>query len=72
MSIFIFSRPVHSGKTTELLHWCNQQKNIMGIAMPDINGSRKNKNTHTVLLRGTSVDCDSEYVSVACINAEKK
>ncbi len=41
MSIFIFSRPVHSGKTTELLLWCNQQQNIAGIAMPDINGSRK-------------------------------
>ncbi len=41
MSIYIFSRPVHSGKTTELLKWCNQQKNIAGILMPDINGSRK-------------------------------
>ena len=41
MSIYIFSRPVHSGKTTELLQWCNQQKNIAGILMPDINGSRK-------------------------------
>lgn len=41
MSIIIFSRPVHSGKTTELLQWCNQQKNIAGIAMPDINGCRK-------------------------------
>lgn len=41
MSIIIFSRPVHSGKTTELRHWCNQQENIYGILMPDINGSRK-------------------------------
>lgn len=41
MSIYIFSRPVHSGKTTELLQWCRQQKNIAGILMPDINGSRK-------------------------------
>jgi nucleoside-triphosphatase len=41
MSIYIFSRPVHSGKTTELLQWCRQQKNISGILMPDINGSRK-------------------------------
>ena len=41
MSIYIFSRPVHSGKTTELLQWCNKQKNIAGILMPDINGSRK-------------------------------
>lgn len=41
MSIYIFSGPVHSGKTTELFQWCNQQKKITGILMPDINGSRK-------------------------------
>jgi nucleoside-triphosphatase len=41
VSIYIFSRPVHSGKTTELLQWCNQQKNIAGILMPDIDNSRK-------------------------------
>ena len=47
MSIYIFSRPIHSGKTTELLNWCTQQKNIMGIAMPDINGSRKILDLHS-------------------------
>ena len=47
MSIFIFSRPVHSGKTSELLRWCNQQQNISGILMPDINGSRKILDLHT-------------------------
>jgi nucleoside-triphosphatase THEP1 len=47
MSIYIFSRPIHSGKTTELLQWCNQQKNIGGILMPDINGSRKILDLHT-------------------------
>ncbi len=41
MSIIIFSRPIHSGKTTELLQWCNQQKNVCGILMPDVNGIRK-------------------------------
>lgn len=41
MSIYIFSRPIHSGKTTELLLWCNRQQNIAGILMPDIDGSRK-------------------------------
>jgi nucleoside-triphosphatase THEP1 len=41
MSIYILSRPIHSGKTTELLQWSNRQKNILGILMPDINGSRK-------------------------------
>jgi len=41
MSIYIFSRPIHSGKTTELLRWCNRQKSIAGVLMPDIDGSRK-------------------------------
>jgi nucleoside-triphosphatase THEP1 len=41
MSIYIFSRPIHSGKTTALLQWSNHQINISGILMPDINGSRK-------------------------------
>ena len=47
MSIYIFSRPIHSGKTTELLQWCNLQKNIYGILMPDINGCRKILNIET-------------------------
>lgn len=47
MSIYIFSRPIHSGKTTELLQWCDQQKSIAGILMPDINGSRKILDLHT-------------------------
>lgn len=48
MSIYIFSRPIHSGKTTELLAWCRQQKNISGILMPDIDGSRKILDLHTM------------------------
>ena len=40
MSIYIFSRPVQSGKTTELMQWCRLQKDIAGILMPDINGCR--------------------------------
>lgn len=47
MSIYIFSGPVHSGKTTELLNWCSKQKDVRGILMPDIEGSRKILNLHT-------------------------
>lgn len=47
MSIYIFCRPVHSGKTTALLEWCNQQENIAGVLMPDINGSRKIFDIHS-------------------------
>ena len=41
MSIYIFCRPIHSGKTTALLEWCERQENMAGVLMPDINGSRK-------------------------------
>ena len=41
MGICIFSRPIHSGKTTALHSWCKRQENIAGILMPDINGCRK-------------------------------
>jgi len=47
MSIYIFSRAIHSGKTTELQQWCNEQENIRGVLMPDINGSRKILDLHT-------------------------
>lgn len=47
MSIILFSRPIHSGKTTRLMQWCSRQKNIHGILMPDINGSRKILNLQT-------------------------
>lgn len=40
MSIVIFSKPVHSGKTTTLLAWSKRQHNIAGILMPDIDGQR--------------------------------
>src|ERR1700712_1499324 len=58
MSIYIFSRPVHSGKTTALLQWCNLQKNILGILMPDINGSRKILDLNT-----------KEIFDIECIDA---
>jgi len=50
MSIIIFSRPVRSGKTTELMQYCNaiaKTKHAGGILMPDIDGSRKLFNIKT-------------------------
>ena len=41
MSIYVFSRPIQSGKTTDLLNWSNNKNSISGILMPDINGARK-------------------------------
>ncbi len=46
MSIILFSRPVRSGKTTELMLWCDQHKDAQGILMPD-NGNRKIMNVRT-------------------------
>lgn len=60
MSIYIFSRPIHSGKTTALLQWCNLQKNIHGILMPDINGCRKILNIKT-----------KEIFDIECIDPTK-
>lgn len=56
MSIIIFSQPIHSGKTTKLLHWCDQQKNVAGILMPDIDGKRKILNLETKEV--FAVECD--------------
>jgi len=47
MSIYIFSRPIRTSKTTELLEWCDRQKNTAGILMPDIDGCRKIFNINT-------------------------
>ena len=41
MSIFIFSQPIHNGKTTALMQWCKKNTNCAGILMPDVDGSRK-------------------------------
>ena len=41
MGIIIFSKPIHSGKTTSLMRWCKDRENIEGVLMPDINGRRK-------------------------------
>ena len=41
MSIYIFSGPIHSGKTTHILKWCRRQESVSGILMPDIDGRRK-------------------------------
>lgn len=65
MNIIIFSRPVHSGKTTDLLQWCKQEKNISGVLMPDIDGKRKILNLETNEIIGiecTDPDIDHEVL----------
>ena len=50
MSIIIFSRPRNSGKTTELISWCNNKENCSGILMPDVNGLRKMYNIQSKIM----------------------
>jgi hypothetical protein len=40
MRLTLFSRPINSGKTTELLSWCGTQEKAGGILMPDRDGKR--------------------------------
>ena len=40
-NIHILSEPVHSGKSTLLMNWCNRQNSVAGVLMPDVDGSRK-------------------------------
>ncbi|GAB4091494.1 hypothetical protein [Flaviaesturariibacter terrae] len=40
MNTIIFSRPVHSGKTTELAAWCAAHPEVRGVLMPDSDGER--------------------------------
>ena len=61
MGIYIFSRPIRSGKTTDLQNWCKLQKNIAGILMPDIAGFRKIINLST-----------DEIFDIECKDADTK
>ncbi|RYY90981.1 MAG: hypothetical protein EOO15_00085 [Chitinophagaceae bacterium] len=40
MNILIFSRPIRSGKTTELATWCSGRAGVQGVLMPDRAGKR--------------------------------
>ena len=47
MNIILFSRPVRSGKTSELMQWCSGRNSVSGILMPDKDGQRKMMNIRT-------------------------
>lgn len=40
-NIYIFSRQIRTGKTTELKEWIESNKNVAGILTPDVDGRRK-------------------------------
>ena len=39
-NIYVLMGPVHTGKTTRLMHWASSQKNIDGIFQPVIDNKR--------------------------------
>jgi nucleoside-triphosphatase THEP1 len=39
-SIFVLSGPVHSGKTTRLIHWAQGRQDVFGILTPVLAGKR--------------------------------
>ncbi|HGY56865.1 MAG TPA: hypothetical protein ENK44_14250 [Caldithrix abyssi] len=45
--IYILSGAVHSGKTTRLLNWANQRKDVYGVLAPIIEERRFLLNIHT-------------------------
>jgi len=38
--IILFSRPIRTGKTTELRDWCRRRPGACGLLMPDLHGTR--------------------------------
>lgn len=61
MSIFIFSKPIRSGKTTELLAWCKAKENCAGILMPDVDGVRKMYDIKACIL--FEAECKGQSIS---------
>jgi len=60
-NIFILSGPTNSGKTSKLLEWCKNRKDVYGILTPKINGKRIFQNVNT----------GEQFEMEACENEEK-
>lgn len=57
MSIIIYSKSIHSGKTQSLLTWCETQTNVSGILMPIVNDKRFFYNIKTKTNFEAEVNC---------------
>lgn len=66
MSIFILSKPIHSGKTTELLEWSKKQKYCSGILMPDVDGVRMMYDINSKIL--FEAECKSKNINNRNLN----
>lgn len=66
-NIYIFSRPVRSGKTTELARWIQDQKAAGGILTPDIDGLR-----HLVdIATGNAIQLETKNIGQSTIEIGK-
>lgn len=39
-SVYLFSAPIRSGKTSALMHWASGREGVAGILCPDVDGRR--------------------------------
>jgi nucleoside-triphosphatase len=76
MSITIFSGPVHSGKTTALMEWVQENNNAKGILMPDINGKRMfydiGNKTFFPAMANPNENAEDEIISVGKYSFSKR
>ena len=69
-NIFLYSGPVHSGKTTLLFQWIARQKNVKGILQPVIDDKRFifHITTRTLKKLETSPEKSEEIVTIGNYN----
>jgi len=69
-NIYVFSRPIRTGKTTELMRWLEGKTNIAGILSPDVDGVRSLLDLHSRELRPleTAPGADAVQVGRFCFS----
>jgi nucleoside-triphosphatase THEP1 len=60
--IYILSGPVQTGKTTRLMEWCSDRKNVFGIATPIVQGLRVFYDLHEKIIFPMETDVDNEDI----------
>jgi len=60
--IYVISGPVQSGKTTKLMEWCSDKKNVFGIATPVVQGVRVFYDLHEKIIFPMEADADDKDI----------
>lgn len=63
-NLFILTGPVHTGKTSRLMHWATRKKNIDGIFQPVIDGKRFIYHIASRILRLLETDAKGEVTMI--------